>query len=118
MVLESPVLLSSYARCGQERSFAFAHPVGEGGGCYGGRGAPGPPARWSRRWAKGYTPRALSATRRRPVWIRLLPPIPLVALPLAYFGLFEERLSVAAPSAGLGIYELDEWRPVGVAEGI
>ena len=29
MALESPVLLSSYARCGQERSFAFAQPVGE-----------------------------------------------------------------------------------------
>ena len=29
MALESPVLLSSYARCGQERSFAFAQPVDE-----------------------------------------------------------------------------------------
>ena len=29
MFLESPVLLSSYARCGQERSFAFAQPVEE-----------------------------------------------------------------------------------------
>ena len=29
MGIESPVLLSSYARCGPERSFAFAHPVGE-----------------------------------------------------------------------------------------
>ena len=29
MVLESPVLLSSYARCGQERSFAFVDPVDE-----------------------------------------------------------------------------------------
>ena len=29
MVIESPVLLSSYARCGQERSFAFVDPVDE-----------------------------------------------------------------------------------------
>ena len=28
-LLSEPVLLSSYARCGQERSFAFADPVGE-----------------------------------------------------------------------------------------
>ena len=28
-LLSEPVLLSSYARCGPERSFAFADPVGE-----------------------------------------------------------------------------------------
>ena len=36
---------------------------------------------------------------------------PAGALPLVYFGLFEERTPVAAPSTGLGTYELDEWRP-------
>lgn len=28
-MLAGPVLLSSYARCGSEHSFAFDHPVGE-----------------------------------------------------------------------------------------
>ena len=28
-MLSGPILLSSYARCGQERSFAFVDPVGE-----------------------------------------------------------------------------------------
>jgi len=28
-MLSGPILLSSYARCGQEHSFAFAHSVGE-----------------------------------------------------------------------------------------
>ena len=36
---------------------------------------------------------------------------PAGALPLVYFGLFEERTPMTAPCADLGTYELDEWRP-------
>lgn len=110
MGIESPVLLSSYARSGPERSFAFTDPVGEvvataaeevrpalsaveraveqglhavGFVCY--------------EAAAGLDP----AFTTRPAGI----------LPLVYFGFFEERRPVAAPSDSLGSYELDEWRP-------
>ena len=110
MVLESPVLLSSYSRCGQECSFAFAQPVEEVVAAVADEVRP-----------------ALSAVERAveqglhaagfvcyEAAVGLDPAFttrPAGALPLAYFGLFKERTPVAAPSAGLGSYELDEWRP-------
>ena len=90
MVLESPVLLSSYARCGQERSFAFAQPVEEVVAATADEVRP----------ALGAVERAVeqglhaagfvcyeAATGLDPVFTTH----PAGALPLAYFGLFEER---------------------------
>ena len=110
MVVESPVLLSSYTRCGQERSFAFAHPVGEVVATAADEVRP----------ALSAVERAVEQGQHAAGFVCYeaaagLDPAfathPAGALPLAYFGLFAERTLAAAPSAGLGTYELDEWRP-------
>ena len=110
MVLESPVLLSSYTRCGQERSFAFAQPVEEVVAATADEVRP----------ALSAVERAVDQGLHAAGFVCYeaaagLDPVftshPASALPLVYFGLFAERTSVAAPSAGLGTYELDEWRP-------
>ena len=113
MVLESPVLLSSYARCGQQRSFAFCRSGGRGGGRSGGGGAPGA-RRWRRarsgQWNKGCAAGFVcyeAAAGLDPAFTTR----PAGALPLVYFGLFAERTRVDTPNVGLGTYELDKWRP-------
>ena len=109
-MLSGPILLSSYARCGQERSFAFAHPVGEVVAA----------AADEVRSVLSAVERAVGQGLHAAGFVCYeaaagLDPVftthSASALPLVYFGLFEERTPVAAPSSGLGTYELDEWRP-------
>ena len=110
MVLESPVLLSSYARCRQERSFAFSDSVGEVVAAAADEVRPAlsavERAVGQGLHAAGFVCYEAAAGLDSAFTTRLAG-----ALPLVYFGLFEERTSVAAPSAGLGAYELDEWWP-------
>ena len=110
MVIESPVLLSSYARCGQERSFAFVEPVDEVVALVADEVRP----------ALSVVERAVEQGLHAAGFVCYeaaagLDPAfttrPAGALPLVHFGLFAERTPVAAPSADLGAYELDEWWP-------
>ena len=110
MVLESPVLLSSYARCGQERSFAFAQPVEEVVAATADEVRPALSA-VERAVKQGLHAAGFVCYEAAAGLDPAFTTHPAGALPLAYFGLFAERMSVVAPSAGLGAYELDEWRP-------
>ncbi len=109
MDLESPVLLSSYARCGSERSFAFAQPVGEVVAT----------ATAEVRPALGAVEQAVAQGLHAAGFVCYeaaagLDPAftthPAGALPLVYFGLFAERTRIAAPSTDLGAYKLDKWQ--------
>ena len=109
MALESPVLLSSYARCGSERSFAFAQPVGEVVAT----------ATDEVRPALGAVEQAVAQGLHAAGFVCYeaaagLDPAfttrPAGALPLVYFGLFAERTRIAAPSTDLGAYKLDKWQ--------
>ena len=110
MGIESPVLLSSYARCGPERSFAFAHPVGEVAAVAVDEVRPALRA-VERAVAQGLHAVGFVCYEAAAGLDPAFTTRPAGALPLVYFGLFEERQPVAAPSASLGRYELDEWRP-------
>ena len=110
MVIESPVLLSSYARCGPERSFAFAQPVEEVVAATADEVRPALSA-VERAVEQGLHAAGFVCYEAAAGLDPAFTTHPAGALPLAYFGLFEERLSVAAPSTGLGAYELDEWQP-------
>ena len=110
MVLESPVLLSSYARCGQERSFAFVDPVGEVVAAAAGEVRPALSA-VERAVEQGLHAAGFVCYEAAAGLDPAFTTRPAGALPLVYFGLFAERTRVDAPSAGLGTYELDEWRP-------
>ncbi len=110
MAVASPVLLSSYARCGQERSFAFAQPVGE---VVAAAAAEVRPALSTveRAVEQGLYAAGFVCYEAAPGLDPAFTTRPAGALPLVYFGLFAERTPVAAPSAGLGAYELGQWRP-------
>ena len=110
MVLESPVLLSSYTRCGKERSFAFAHPVGEVVAVAAAEVRPALSA-VERAVEQGLHAAGFVCYEAAAGLDPAFTTCSTGALPLVYFGLFEERTLAAAPSAGLGAYELDEWRP-------
>ena len=110
MGIESPVLLSSYARCGPERSFAFAHPVGEVAATAVDEVRPALRA-VEQAVAQGLHAVGFVCYEAAAGLDPAFTTRPAAALPLVYFGLFEERQPVAAPSASLGSYELDEWRP-------
>ena len=110
MVLESPVLLSSYSRCGQECSFAFAQPVDEVVAVVADEVRPALSA-VERAVEQGLHAAGFVCYEAAAGLDSAFTTRPSGALPLAYFGLFKERTLVAAPSAGLGSYELDEWRP-------
>ncbi|MDE2807847.1 MAG: chorismate-binding protein, partial [Gemmatimonadota bacterium] len=104
------MLLSSYARCGQERSFAFAQPVGEVVAAAADEVRPALSA-VERAVAQGLHAAGFVCYEAAAGLDPAFTTRPAGALPLVYFGLFEGRTPVAAPSAGLGTYELDEWRP-------
>ena len=110
MALESPVLLSSYARCGQERSFAFTQPVDEVVAVAADEVRPALSA-VERAVEQGLHAAGFVCYEAAAGLNSAFTTRPAGALPLAYFGLFAERTPVVAPSAGLGTYELDEWRP-------
>ena len=110
MVLESPVLLSSYARSGPERSFAFVHPVGEVVAAAAEEVRPALSA-VERAVAQGLHAAGFVCYEAAAGLDPAFTTRPADALPLVYFGLFEERLPVAAPRDSLGSYELDQWRP-------
>ncbi len=109
MTLESPVLLSSYARGGQQRSFAFAQPVGEVVATATDEVRPAlsavAQAVEQGLHAAGFVCYEAAAGLDPAFTTR-----PAGALPLVYFGLFAERTQVAAPSADLGAYKLDAWQ--------
>lgn len=110
MVIKSPVLLSSYARCGPERSFAFAQPVGEVVAAAADEVRPALSA-VARAVAQGLHAVGFVCYEAAAGLDPAFTTHPADALPLVYFGLFAERRLVAAPSDGLGSYELGEWRP-------
>ena len=110
MVIESPVLLSSYARCGQERSFAFVDPVDEVVAAAADEVRPALSA-VERAVEQGLHAAGFVCYEAAAGLDPAFTTRPAGALPLVYFGLFAERTRVDAPSAGLGTYELDEWRP-------
>ena len=108
MILASPVLLSSYVRCGQERSFAFADPVGEVVAAAAGEVRPALCA-VERAVAQGLHAAGFVCYEAADGLAPAFTTRPAGALPLVYFGLFAERMPAAAPN--VGTYELDEWRP-------
>ncbi len=112
MALENPVLLSSYARCGLEHSFAFAQPVDEVVATAADEVRPALSA-VERAVEQGLHAAGFvcyeAAAGLDPAFTTH--PSASGRLPLIYFGLFAERTLVAAPNADLGAYELDEWRP-------
>ena len=110
MVLESPVLLSSYARCGQERSFAFVDPVGEVVAAAAGEVRPALSA-VERAVEQGLHAAGFVCYEAAAGLDSAFTTRPAGALPLVYFGLFAERTRVDTPNVGLGTYELDKWRP-------
>lgn len=110
MVLESPVLLSSYARCGPERSFAFADPVDEVVATAAAEVRPAISA-VERAVAHGLHAAGFVCYEAAAGLDPAFTTRPAGVLPLVYFGLFAERTPVAAPSAGLGPYRLDEGWP-------
>ena len=110
MVLKSPVLLSSYARCRQERSFAFADPVGEVVAATADEVRPALSA-VERAVERGLHAAGFVCYEAAAGLDPAFTTRPAGALPLLYFGLFAERTPVAAPSADLGAYELGEWEP-------
>ena len=89
-MLAGPVLLSSYARCGSERSFAFAHPVGEVVAVAADEVRPAL-AEVERAVGQGLHAAGFlcyeAAAGLNPAFITR----PAGALPLIYFGLFAER---------------------------
>ena len=110
MGIESPVLLSSYARSGPERSFAFTDPVGEVVASAVEEVRPALSA-VERAVAQGLHAVGFVCYEAAAGLDPAFTTRPAGVLPLVYFGLFEERLPVAAPSDSLGSYELDQWRP-------
>lgn len=110
MGIESPVLLSSYARSGPERSFAFTDPVGEVVASAVEEVRPALSA-VERAVAQGLHAVGFVCYEAAAGLDPAFTTRPAGVLPLVYFGLFEERLPVTAPSDSLGSYELDQWRP-------
>ena len=110
MVIESPVLLSSYARCGQERSFAFVDPVDEVVAAAADEVRPALSA-VERAVEQGLHAAGFVCYEAAAGLDPAFTTRPAGALPLVYFGLFAERTRVDAPNVGLGTYELDKWRP-------
>ena len=110
MVIESPVLLSSYSRCGQERSFAFVDPVDEVVAVAADEVRPALSA-VERAVEQGLHAAGFVCYEAAAGLDPAFTTRPAGALPLVYFGLFAERTPVAAPNVGLGTYELDKWRP-------
>ena len=101
---DNPVLLSSYARCSQERSFAFSDSVGEVVAAAADEVRPALSA-VERAVAQGLHAAGFVCYEAAAGLDPAFTTRPAGALPLVYFGLFEERTPVAAPSAGLGTYE-------------
>ena len=110
MALKSPVLLSSYSRCGQERSFAFVDLVEEVVATAAGEVRPALSA-VERAVEQGLHAAGFVCYEAAAGLDPAFTTHPAGALPVVYFGLFEERTPVAAPSDSLGSYELDQWRP-------
>ena len=110
MVIESPVLLSSYSRCEQERSFAFVDPVDEVVAAAADEVRPALSA-VERAVEQGLHAAGFVCYEAAAGLDPAFTTRPAGALPLVYFGLFAERTRVDAPRDSLGTYELDEWRP-------
>ena len=110
MAIKSPVLLSSYARCGPERSFAFVQPVGEIVAAAADEVRPALSA-VDRAVAQGLHAVGFVCYEAAAGLDPAFTTHPADALPLVYFGLFAERQPVAAPRDSLGSYELGEWWP-------